>query len=173
MAQVVCHLIRKASERDAARIAEIHVRSWQAAYRGLIPDAYLDSLDPVHRALAWKGIIGAPEELVLVALRGSRIVGFCSLLPSRDPAAPREIAEISSLYVEPREWRKGVGASLVGAALDHAAKHGFVAVTLWVLTSNARALRFYGKLGFDPDGTIQDNQRLGFPIQEARFLKEL
>src|SRR5688572_22717329 len=130
MAGTACYLIRKASECDATRIARIHVKTWQAAYRGLVPDAYLDGLDPVQRAVAWKGLIGAPDELVLVAVHGSRIVGFCSLLPSRDAAAPPEIAEIASLYVEPHEWRCGAGRSLMAAALDHAASHGFAAVTL-------------------------------------------
>ena len=149
------------------------MKSWQAAYRGLIPDNYLDGLDPVKRAVAWKSLIGAPNELVLVAVRGSRIVGFCSMLPSRDAAAPPEIAELSSLYVEPREWHQGAGSNLVAAAVDHAASHGFKVVTLWVLSSNASARRFYGKMGFEPDGVEKQDKRLGFPIHELRYWREL
>src|SRR5579884_753846 len=33
--------VRRATFRDAGAIAALHVRSWQWAYRGLLPDAYL------------------------------------------------------------------------------------------------------------------------------------
>ena len=173
MSKTACYLIRKASEHEATRIAEIHVATWQAAYRGLIPDDYLDSLDPLQRTVTWKALIGAPEQLVMVAVRDSRVVGFCSLQASRDPASPPEIAEISALYVEPGEWRHGAGSSLVEAAVDHAAKQGFAAVTLWVLASNQRARRFYAAAGFEPDGTEKEERRLGFPVHELRYHRGL
>ncbi|WP_367873647.1 N-acetyltransferase family protein [Luteolibacter sp. Populi] len=173
MSKTACYLIRKASEHEATRIAGIHVAAWRAAYRGLIPDDYLDSLDPLQRAVTWKALIGAPEELVMVAVRGTRVAGFCSLQASRDPAAPPEIAEISSLYVEPREWRHGAGSSLVAAAVDHATKHRFVALTLWVLATNERARQFYAAAGFEPDGTEKEDRRLGFPIHELRYRRGL
>jgi hypothetical protein len=34
-------IIRRAGAEDAMRIAIVHVRSWQAAYRGLMPQGYL------------------------------------------------------------------------------------------------------------------------------------
>jgi len=173
MSRTACYLIRKASEHEAARISQIHVAAWKAAYRGLIPDDYLDSLDPLQRTVTWKALIGAPEELVLVAVRGPRIVGFCSLGASRDPAAPPEIAEISSLYVEPGEWRQGAGSSLVEAAVDHAVKQRFREMSLWVLATNERAKRFYAAAGFEPDGTEKEDRRLGFPIHELRYHREL
>jgi hypothetical protein len=38
--------IRAAVPEDALAVARVHVRSWQVAYRGLIAQAYLDSLKP-------------------------------------------------------------------------------------------------------------------------------
>jgi hypothetical protein len=34
--------LRRATPEDAAALAAVEVRSWRAAYRGLMPDAYLD-----------------------------------------------------------------------------------------------------------------------------------
>lgn len=167
------YLIRRAAEHDAGRIAEIHVETWRAAYRGLIPEDYLAGLDVHRRAVVWKSIIGAPEEVVLVAVRGDRIVGFCSFLPSRDSAAPPEIGEVAAIYVEPRQWGRGAGRSLMETALDHAGRHGFVAVTLWVLSTNEQAKRFYSQAGFSADGAVQDDKRLGFPIHEIRYRRDL
>ena len=41
--------VRPATLADVTEIAMIHVRSWQAAYRGLMPQDYLRSLDPAAR----------------------------------------------------------------------------------------------------------------------------
>ncbi len=37
-------VVRRAKASDAAAIAALQVRSWQAAYRGIVPDAFLDDL---------------------------------------------------------------------------------------------------------------------------------
>ena len=42
--------VRTAQPDDAAAVAEVHVRAWQAAYRGLMADEFLDSLRPEDRA---------------------------------------------------------------------------------------------------------------------------
>jgi GNAT superfamily N-acetyltransferase len=47
-------VIRAAHAADAAQIAVVHVRSWQGAYRGLLPQAYLDGLDPAERVGRWE-----------------------------------------------------------------------------------------------------------------------
>jgi hypothetical protein len=43
-------LLRPAEPGDAIAVARVHVRSWQAAYRTLLPDDYLDQLRPKDRA---------------------------------------------------------------------------------------------------------------------------
>ena len=43
-------LIRPAGPDDALAVARVHVRSWQVAYRTLLPDEYLDGLRPEERA---------------------------------------------------------------------------------------------------------------------------
>jgi hypothetical protein len=50
-------LVSPATIDDAEVIGGIHVRAWQAAYRGHVPDEYLDSLDPVTRRRRWKDMI--------------------------------------------------------------------------------------------------------------------
>jgi hypothetical protein len=61
--------IRLAQASDARAIAEVHVRSWQAAYRDLLPQEYLDGLDPGH----WATRMGPhPERGGLAAARGIR-----------------------------------------------------------------------------------------------------
>ena len=45
-------VIRRAAVADAAAIATVQVRTWQVAYRGQLPQAYLDALTPEQRESA-------------------------------------------------------------------------------------------------------------------------
>jgi hypothetical protein len=36
---------------DTSTVGEVHVRAWQAAYRGVMPDEYLNGLKPEDRQL--------------------------------------------------------------------------------------------------------------------------
>ena len=76
--------IRPAAEGDAAGIARVHVRSWQEAYAGIVPEAYLAALDVDQRASEWASYLReGPSDQVLtwVALSGSSVVGFVTVGP--------------------------------------------------------------------------------------------
>ncbi len=55
--------VRRAAPVDAAAIALVHVRAWQAAYRGLMPDDVLERLSVDERALRWRDILSNPWAL--------------------------------------------------------------------------------------------------------------
>ncbi|GGT26686.1 GNAT family N-acetyltransferase [Nonomuraea spiralis] len=62
--------IRQATSADAGAIAEVHVRSWQAAYRGLVPQDHLDGMNAAARRPAWERWLARtawPREGTLVA----------------------------------------------------------------------------------------------------------
>jgi GNAT superfamily N-acetyltransferase len=60
-------LVRRATLADADAIGLVHVRSWQSAYRGKIPQDYLDGLDPVRRSHVWRRIIGEKVSSIYAA----------------------------------------------------------------------------------------------------------
>ena len=73
--------IRPARMEDVLEIAAVHVRSWQAAYRGLLPRAYLDGLDPGQRIGQWERSLSAAgwfHGRTLVVDAGGRLSGFVS-----------------------------------------------------------------------------------------------
>lgn len=47
-------LIRDATVEDADALGDVHVRAGKSAYRGVMPDEYLDGLDAVERVQAWR-----------------------------------------------------------------------------------------------------------------------
>ena len=53
-------MIRQAAPSDVDAIARVHVKTWQTAYRGHMPDAHLDALDESRRAAMWAEALGQP-----------------------------------------------------------------------------------------------------------------
>jgi len=61
--------VRCATLDDASYLAKIHVDSWRAAYRGLVPDTHLKSLDYDRRTEDFRKWIEAGDaEIYLVEL---------------------------------------------------------------------------------------------------------
>jgi GNAT superfamily N-acetyltransferase len=146
--------IRRAGPEDARAVAEVHVGSWRHAYRGLLPDAYLDRLSVDDREAMWREAFGEVASGAFVAEAGDRIVGFASFGPSRDQDAGDGTGEIPAIYVEPSVLGAGVGRELLRAATAALRAEGFGRATLWVLEANERARRFYEKAGWSWDGTV-------------------
>jgi GNAT superfamily N-acetyltransferase len=170
-------VVRPARAEDAGQIALVHVRSWQGAYRGLMPQAYLDGLDVAQRTLTWERALaetGDPRTGVLVADDGEGVTGFVGYFPSRDPDAdPALTGEIGAIYLLPGAWGGGTGRRLMDAALDRLAGAGCTQATLWVLESNARARRFYEAGGWSADGAAKQDDSRGFPLSEVRYRRPL
>jgi L-amino acid N-acyltransferase YncA len=163
--------VRKATVEDASAIAFVHVRSWQVAYRGHMPDEFLDGLDVEKRTNMWCEVTQEPGKIILVAEdREGNIVGFSALGPSRDADANPNTAEVGAIYVHPEKWGKGIGRALLSASLDHVRKCKFDQVTLWVLEANQRARSFYESFGFIQDGAMKDDDDgKSFAVREVRY----
>jgi GNAT superfamily N-acetyltransferase len=172
-------VIRSARAADAAQIAVVHVRSWQGAYRGLLPQAYLDGLDPAQRVSRWERSLagagaGGGRTGVLVAEAGGSLLGFVSYSPSRDSDLDSgRVGEIGAIYLLPGAWGKGIGRRLMDAALTCLTESGFAQAALWVLDSNVRARRFYEAGGWSADGAQKLDESRGFPISQVRYRRSL
>jgi hypothetical protein len=107
---------RSAGTADAHAIAEVHVRTWQVAYRGQVPDDYLDGLSVDERAERWGQALAELEApaAVLVAEDGGAIVGFASIMASRDEDAEPETGELAAIYLSPGHWARGSAPSCSG-----------------------------------------------------------
>ena len=151
--------VRLAVAADAPAVASVHVRSWQNAYRGLIPDSVLDNLSVEARTASWER--GISSGTVWVGLVDDEIAGFAAAGPSRDADAP---FELYAIYLLPSAWGTGLGLALAQAALA-----GQQDVIVWVLEDNKRARRFYERLGFRVDGTTKTQTVGSAVLSEIRY----
>lgn len=155
----------------AREIAEVHVRSWQQAYQGLLPGDYLATLSVDQREQQWLEILTSGNSETLLYLFNQNIVGFLSYGASRDEPRSATVAEIMALYVEPKQWHKGIGKTLWFECRNNLAKAGYQTVTLWVMTHNVRGIDFYEAMGFQQDeGVIEQANLGGVSFLEQRYV---
>jgi GNAT superfamily N-acetyltransferase len=170
-------VIRRASPADVHAVADLHVRAWQWAYRGQLPDSLLDGLASEPRERWWgrvvSGDLRASGHRLWVAERGPRLIGFVALGPTMDPGAPITVGEVYAMYVEPDVVGTGVGRELLAHAVGELRLVDFVGATLWVLETNARARRFYEMAGWVPDGATKEERAQGALLREVRYRIDL
>src|SRR5258708_7173666 len=166
-------LLRPAEPADAIAVARVHVRSWQTAYRTLLPDDYLDQLRPEDATQGYD--FSDPEPLrrrTIGATEDGLIFGFVTTAPAREPDLP-DHGELCALHVVPEQWGRGMGLALVSAARARLLELGFRKAVLWVLAGNVRADRFYRIDGWEPDGLQRTDSVWGVTVNEIRYRRGL
>jgi ribosomal protein S18 acetylase RimI-like enzyme len=163
--------VRTARPSDAAVMGALVVRAWRRAYRGLMPDDYLDDLTVDDRTDQWTRVLtselDAPRA-IFVAADDGRIVGFIAVGGEMDVADATR-GQVYALNVDPDRWGHGVGRALLAAGCGHLRAVGFATAVLWVHPDNTRACRFYRAAGWRADGTERRHDALGVEMPAARY----
>lgn len=163
--------IRRARPGEGTAISRVRVASWQAVYRGLMPDELLD--DMAVDGSGWDEAIlsSTPRTSLLVIDDGGEIVGFSVLGPDRDEA--EDTGEIVAIYLQPEVWDQGYGWALMEHSVVELRDHGFRRAVLWVLTTNERARRFYETAAWIADGAEKAVDWHGHPLPHTRYSRDL
>ena len=96
---------------------------------------------------------------VWLAERDGAIVGFAAVVPREDGGA-----ELDALFVEPAEWRRGIGRLLVNHCAQIARARG--AAVLHVI-GNPHAEHFYLACGFTINGTTATRFGSGLSMERG------
>lgn len=128
---------------DKLAISKVYEESWKYAYRGIVPQDYLESIPEGQ----WASNIEQADRKNLVMFEDDKMIGTSSFGKSRVEEM-NGFGEIISLYFLPDYMRKGYGRLLLQAVVGELKKMGFDKVFLWVLEENRNARYFYEKCGF-------------------------
>lgn len=140
--------IVKATTSDSSAIAQILVKSWQAAYRGIMSDEVLDNLSLQQREEVWRKHLNSGGEAYLLRLSGET-VGVIEVCKFRDSIEGFSgWGEIPVIYLLPESYGSGLGSELMRFALALLTERGEGNIGIWVLEKNTRAIHFYKKHGF-------------------------
>lgn len=141
--------IRDATLADVPAIARIHVDSWRATYRGLMPDDLLVGLSYERRERQWVQAItrsGEGRGCTVVADQGKvGIVGFAD--GGRCQGDWGHDGELYAIYLSEAHQGRGLGKALLLAVAECLAAQGKRSMLLWVLDTNATGRGFYEALG--------------------------
>jgi len=149
---------------DLNEVSSIYAQSWKHAYRGLIPQGFLDEIQDT----GWSGRLLAEGRTHFVAQESGRLIGTASVCASRWEQHA-DCGEIISIYFLPQYTGRGFGAALFGRCIDELKGRGFKRIILWVLEGNLAARRFYEKNGFVCTGEYRDDNIGGKPVREVLY----
>ena len=139
--------IRPATQADVPAVARIHVDSWRATYRGIVPDTLLDALSYAEHEERWQlRLQPDAESITLVAADDDgELAGFVMGGKERT-GDPFYDGELYAIYLDPSRLRRGIGTQLTRALARALQARGFHALLVWVLAANP-ARHFYAALG--------------------------
>ena len=123
-------------------IAHVHVDSWRTTYAGIVPDAYLATLNEAERAPVWREWLTRDIQVYIADLDGE-VVGFISGGPIREPVETYD-AELYAIYLLQHAQKRGIGTALLRELAGSLSSQGFKSMIVWVLEENP-AKDFYVK----------------------------
>lgn len=171
--------VRKARSADAPALARVNVEAWRSAYRGIVPDEFLDQMDVARREQGWARWVALPEpDAVYVATDGDsgRLVAYAGVGAAREakdhhPELPT--GELAAIYADPMVWGTGAGHTVHEAAVAGMASFGFRHAVLWVFVDNAVARDFYKRHGWTCDDVHEEFEVGGQRPVEVRYSRGL
>ncbi|MFJ2022580.1 GNAT family N-acetyltransferase [Streptomyces sp. NPDC087897] len=167
--------VRDMRIEDCAAVAAVRVRGWQHAYRGMIPQPYLDAMDVGRETDVRRAYLTERDESVdVVAQRpDGTVIGWACSGPYRAGDRRPARCELYAIYVLPEHIGTGAGRALLAELTIRAAAAGHREMALRVHRDNAPARRFYERAGFRPDGAVEEFEAGGALVTEVRYVRAL
>ena len=158
-------VVRPATVRDAEGVAAI--------LNAVIAEGALTLFDAPFTVEAERAFIQSlgPRSALFVAELDGVIVGAQSIdLFSNLSASTAHVATMGTWLGGDARGR-GIGAQLAARSFDFAVAHDYTKIVVQVLAGNARALRFYRRLGFSDIGVARLHVRLGGVFHDEVYLE--
>ena len=163
--------IRLAVLADAPDMAEIHMRSWEVAYKDIVPAEYIREKNATRPAM-WQKILAEGKYPHRVIQKNGKTVGNMCVAPPQDDDLDEAYYELHGIYLHPDYFRQGIGTQAVAYAFDMARNLGKKHMTVWVFAENINSIKFYEKCGFAADGNTKILQ-CGKPLTAIRMRRDL
>jgi len=98
--------IRYADASDAKILGKIHVNSWKAAYKGIVPDEILDNMTVENRQKYFEKALTEGLEETAIVFNDNEPVGMITIGNCRDTDKDSTYGEIWGIYLLPEYWNK-------------------------------------------------------------------
>lgn len=168
--------IRPARLSDTSSLAALAIEVWLGTYiRQGVNAFFADYALATYTPDKYRHAIKSEQDQIFVSENTVGIDGFIHI--THDKAAPTpgcSDTEITTLYVQPRHHRRGIGRSLLHTGLRYCSDHHAPRPWLAVNAENTAAIKFYAVNGFHQTGQthfrIQDQAYLNYIMAYAPAL---
>lgn len=157
----------RANTDFAEDMGYIHAKSWQEAYRGIVPDHFLAAFTPEKRTEVFREALASRPEEYYLFRADDRPAGM-AILHNEENAADTE-GEIYAIYFHPDFWGTDATHKAFQFCIGRLKELGYTKISIWVLEDNMRARKFYEKYGFAFDGA-KEQIDLGKPLTVIRYI---
>ena len=162
--------IRLAIPADASDMAEVGMRSWEAAYKDILSAEYIREKNATRPELFKRVITDDNMHSYVIQYEG-KTVGIMRIALPQDDDLGEDFYELHYIYIHPDYYRQGIGTQAMEFAYDKARSLGKTAMVLWVFAENINSIKFYEKCGFVADGNVREENR-GKVIKSIRMRNE-
>lgn len=152
--------IREMTTEDIEQVRQVYILGWQNAFRGIVPQTYLDTMNLDDWAPPLNG--------AYVLTDGKNILGTSSIAPARDSAFDGW-GEIISIFILPHLIGRGYGHQLFTFVRDKLIEQHYANLYLTVFEDNHRARKFYEKHNFSWNGERLPYNVGGKDLIELRY----
>lgn len=139
-------IIRNVTEKDLPDVVDIQIAGWRTAYRSIIDDEILDTINREERLARrrkdWR------DTGFIVAEKDGEVVGFCRYIDNNSYSSDYDVdCELMAIYLRPDVKRQGIGCKLFNYVADEFRRQGKKKMILWCLKDNQASRRFYEAMG--------------------------
>lgn len=163
--------IRLAIPSDASGMAETSIRSWEVAYKDILPIDYIREKNTTRMEQFKHNITDENENSYVIQI-DNKTIGIMKIAPPVDDDLDDNYYELHYIYLQPNYFGQGIGAQAVDFAFDKVRELGKKYISLWVFSENENSIKFYEKCGFRRDGrtAIQDRGKATVIIRMRKDL---
>ena len=140
-------IIRNIEDKDIPSVVDIQIDGWKSAYKGIVDDNILKSMNRNERIAKRKN--DYKENGFIVAELNNQVVGFCRYIDSNKftQDIPNIDCELLALYVKSKLKYNGIGTRLFQFVINDFKSKSKNKMILWCLKDNEPSKKFYTKMG--------------------------
>ena len=140
-------IIRNIEEKDIPSVVDIQIDGWRNAYKGIIDDNFLNSMNRNERIEKRKK--DYKENGFIVAELNNQVVGFCRYIDNNKftPNISDIDCELLAISVKPDLKYNGIGTKLFQFVVNEFKNKNRTKMILWCLKENDPSKKFYTKMG--------------------------
>ena len=164
--------IRKALQEDAKDYALCHIYCWQTAYKGIVPDDFLENMlvEKEKYIERYKNNLTEPGDCkYYCVIYEEKMIGFITIYKGFNENN-FEVGEIWAIYLIEEYRNKNYGKEMLKFAITELKRFDLKEISLWVFEKNIRARKFYESNNFKFDNIKREVERYGKPLTQLRYV---